>query len=58
MPSHVEHMERTFNVLALLTNNRIFFFLSVSITLSITCVCLFIKRNFSLRIHTADVISL
>ena len=26
MPSHVEHVERTLNVLALLTNNRIFFF--------------------------------
>ena len=26
MPSHVEHMERTFNVLALLTSNRIYFF--------------------------------
>ena len=48
MPADVECAKRTFNVLALTKNyNALFFWTPLS---------LFIYRNFSLRIHTADAI--
>ena len=55
MPANLEWAKRTFNVLALLTKNYNFF---GTLLLGILLVSLFINRNVSLRIHTADIISL
>ena len=56
MPVHVECAKRTFNVLALSTKNCNVF--SLGHCYSNACFSIFINRNFSLRIHTTDIISL
>ena len=57
MHVHVECAKCTFNVLALLTRNRNVFSLGHQYS-NTTCFSIFINRNFSPRIHTADIISL
>ena len=51
MPVHVECAKRAFSVLALSTKNYNAFIL-------ITCFSIFINRNLSLRVYTADINSL
>ena len=54
---HVECAKHTFNVLALLTKNSHVFSLGRRYS-NTTCFSIFMNRNFSRRIHTADIISL
>ena len=56
MPVHVECAKRTFNVLALSTKNCNVFSLWHRYSNS-SCFSIFINRNLSLRIYTADIIS-
>ena len=57
MPVHVECAKRTFNVLALSTKNCNVFSLGHRYS-NTSCFFIFIDRKFSLRIYTADIISL
>ena len=57
MSVHVECTKRTFNALALLTKNCNVFSLGHCYS-NTSCFSIFINRNFSLRIHAADIISL
>ena len=57
MPVHVEYAKGTFNVLALLTKTAMYFSLLHRYS-KYNLFSFFINRNFSLRIHTADIISL
>ena len=57
MPVHVECAKPTFNVLALLTKSCNVFSLGHRYS-NITCFSVFINKNFSPRIHTADTASL
>ena len=57
MPVHVECAKPTFNVLALLTKSCNVFSLGHRYS-NITCFSVFINKNFSPRIHTADNASL
>ena len=57
MPVHVEYAKGTFNVLALLTKTAMYFSLLHRYS-KYYLFSFFINRNFSLRIHTADIISL
>ena len=54
---HVECAKRTFNVLALSTKICNVFSLGYRYS-NISCFSIFIDRNLSLRIYTADIISL
>ena len=57
MPVHVECVKRTFIVLALPTKNCNVFSLGHRYS-DTFCLSIFIDRNLSLRIYTADIISL
>ena len=57
MPVHVECAKRTFNVLALSTKNCNVFSLGHGYS-NTSCFFIFIDRKLSLRIYTADIISL
>ena len=57
MPVHVECAKRTFNVLPLSTKNCNVFSLGHRYS-NTSCFSIFIDRNLSLRIYTADIISL
>ena len=57
MPIHVECAKLTFNVLDILTKNCNVFSLG-HLYSNATCFSIFINRNLSPRIYTADFISL
>ena len=57
MSVYVECTKRTFNVLALSTKNCNVFSLGHRYS-NTSCFSIFIDRNLSLRIYTADIISL